>query len=322
VLSTLANLVIEDKKRVISFVQEQINLLKCHTTRRRYSPDFLILSSLIHSISPHAYHFMYNCPYITLPHPSTIKRLCSHYNLNPQIEQSDENLLLYIKDKSMYLKEKDKTVVLLMDEIHIKPFLDFKSGNILGMSYNREGVATTAYVFMVQSITSTYKDVIHIAPVKKLTAEQLHHFVLQLIVGMEKIGFKIFCIASDNNAINRKAISQFATPPTLSIVYPHPVNPTRPLFFIIDCVHLLKCIRNNWINQKNDDTCLFFPDFEDSLCGDTNQSLKTASFLALRKIHENELNNLIKYCHTLSVKSLCPNNFERQNVKLALQIFN
>ena len=34
-----------------------------------------------------------------------------------------------------------------------------------------------------------------------------------------------------------------------SIVYPHPSDNARPLFLILDSVHILKCIRTNWLNQ-------------------------------------------------------------------------
>ena len=82
------------------------------------------------------------------------------------------------------------------------------------------------------------------------------------MVSLEKIGFTVISIITDNNAINRKAMSSFASPPQLSIAYPHPCNPIRPLFYILDSVHILKCIRNNWFNQKLDRKCFKFPPFK------------------------------------------------------------
>lgn len=52
-------------------------------------------------------------------------------------------------------------------------------------------------------------------------------------------------------------MSLFTESPHLSIVYPHPADKSRPLFYVVDPVHILKCIRNNWINQKNPGTCFF-----------------------------------------------------------------
>lgn len=103
-------------------------------------------------------------------------------------------------------------------------------------------------------------------------------------------------------------------------MYQHPSDPSRPLFFVIDPVHILKCIRNNWINQKNDQICFYFPEIQ----GDTPQSerMQTASFATIRDLHSKECDQLLKYGYGLSRKALYPSNLERQDVKLALQIFN
>ncbi|GFU12857.1 hypothetical protein TNCV_3574161 [Trichonephila clavipes] len=42
-----------------------------------------------------------------------------------------------------------------------------KGGNILGMAYNSEQAATSAYVLMIQSLLSPLKEIVHIMPVKK-----------------------------------------------------------------------------------------------------------------------------------------------------------
>ncbi|KAH7953124.1 hypothetical protein HPB49_004983 [Dermacentor silvarum] len=96
--------------------------------------------------------------------------------------------------------------------------------------------------------------------------------------------------------------------------------PSRPLFFVIDPVHILKCIRNNWINQKNDQICFCFPEIQ----GDTPESerMQTASFAKIRDLHSKECDQLLKYGYGLSRKALYPSSLERQDVKLALQIFN
>lgn len=40
--------------------------------------------------------------------------------------------------------------MLLMDEIHIKPYLDYKGGNIISAAYNTNEAAKSAYVFMLK----------------------------------------------------------------------------------------------------------------------------------------------------------------------------
>lgn len=47
------------------------------------------------------------------------------------------------------MKSHKKYIVLLMDEIHIQPYLDYKGGNI-GITCNKESLVTSAYVFMIK----------------------------------------------------------------------------------------------------------------------------------------------------------------------------
>ncbi|GFT38193.1 THAP-type domain-containing protein [Trichonephila clavipes] len=170
------------------------------------------------------------------------------------------------------------------------------------MAYYSEQAATSADVFMIQSLLSPLK-VVHIMPVKKIDREKLFAVAKKTIVELDGIGFKVIGVVSDNNSINRTAMSNFSVPPKLSIVYPHPSDSSNPLFFVIDSVHIFKCIRNNWINQKNAGQCFYFPDFEDH-----------NKFPLLEA-------NFSKFAYGLTLKALCPTNLEKQNAKLVLKIF-
>ena len=138
---------------------------------------------------------------------------------------------------------------------------------------------------------------------------------------MEEIGFKVLCVIKDNNAINKNAMSLFCTSAKLSIVYSHPVMKFRPLFFILDSVHILKYFRNNWLGQKDASKYMIFPKF----CFNGNHELdnvQSASFCTLQKLHALESQSLLKYCYKMTAKTLSSSNLERQNVNLVLQIFN
>ena len=64
-----------------------------------------------------------------------------------------------------------------MDEIHVKAVLDYKGGAIVGAASEAEENAKTAFVSMVSSLLSSYKDVVHILPVSKLSGELLFHYI-------------------------------------------------------------------------------------------------------------------------------------------------
>lgn len=320
VISLLDNLNVtldDSQKTTVQFIIEQLKLLLSSKFCIRYSSEILVFCSILYSISPHAYKFLRNSGFISIPHPRTLQKLCSSLNTNPQIEQSPENFLHYIKTKMPLIKSPaDKTVIMMIDEIHIKPYLDYKGGNIVGAAYNNENAANSAYVFMLQSLLSSFKEVVHIMPVKTLDSNELHKIIRKTIIGLHGIGFKVIGVVSDNNSINRKAMHNFSSPPTLCTKYEHPCDQNSPLFFLIDSVHLLKCIRNNWINQKNENQCFIYPDFDNS------NKMCEANFATLKHLHEIECHNIVKYAKTLTLKSLSPTSMEKQNVKLALKIFD
>ncbi|XP_049269282.1 uncharacterized protein LOC125757644 [Rhipicephalus sanguineus] len=121
-LDNLSNgdLLPEEKLEALEFLKEQLRLLLKEQGAVRYSSDLLILASIFHTISPHAYKFVRNTGKLMLPHPSTILRLCSKYNVSPANEQSDEGFLQYITKKVSLLKPHERVVTLMLDEIHIQ----------------------------------------------------------------------------------------------------------------------------------------------------------------------------------------------------------
>lgn len=250
--------VCSEQKNIFKNIQEQLSFFNHKKNSVRYNPETLVTSSLLFSISPSAYKFLYEADYIFLPHPSTIRRLCS--NTSNIITETTENGFLYdIKQRFPYLEPKERHITLMMDEIHIKPFYDYKGGNILGKSFNSTECATSAYVFMVQSLLSPFKEVIHILPTKNITAAELHDILKKIILGLEKIGFCVVVVASDNNSINRKCMSLFLSPPQLNIVYPHPSDPLRPLFFCDRCCTFVKINPKQLVKSKSFEMCILFP---------------------------------------------------------------
>ena len=92
--------------------------------------------------------------------------------------------------------------------------------------------------------------------------------------------------------------------------------PTCKIFLLFDSVHIFKCIRNNWINLKNYRKTLTFPEI------DNLGNMLQASFVDLEVIHNLEMSKILKKAPQLTWKALHLHSLERQNVKLALKIFN
>ncbi|KAK7861885.1 hypothetical protein R5R35_001482 [Gryllus longicercus] len=309
-------------EKPVTFMLEKIKLLTKKRSAYQHSSWFLILSCMLFTISPHSYKYLKHLGFLIFPHPSTIRRLCSSFGLGPQMEQSANNFLKYTRNKYFgKLSENDKLVTLMMDEIHLKSLMDFKAGNFVGTACNNQLLASSAHTFMISSLLSDLKEVVHIVPVNKMCAEDLQSILKKIILGLEQIGFNVLCVISDNSSINRRCMQLFSPEEELKCMYNHPVEKSKPLFFLFDSVHLLKCLRNNWINQKNEYSCMYYPDFANE-DGDAHDIVGTASFAALRQLYDIEEKKMVKHAYALTLKALYPSSLERQNVSLALQVFN
>ena len=127
----------------------------------------------------------------------------------------------------------------------------------------------------------------------------------------------VHVICTNNYPINVSLFKSFSPDQnTLTPEVIHPCDPSRPLFLIFDFVHILKTIRNNWLNLKDFNRTFLFPKF-----GDFNV-LNLASFEDIRSLYKTDQHSVVKLAPRLTTKACYPSNFERQNVNLALKIFN
>ncbi|KAH9382581.1 hypothetical protein HPB48_010345 [Haemaphysalis longicornis] len=105
---------------------------------------------------------------------------------------------------------------------------------------------------------------------------------------------------------------------TNDFVFPHPCDAQRPLFFVIDPVHILKCVRSNWL--KTNDQCFWFPAFKPDETG--QRQMLYAYFKTIKAAYGLECDQLLRYGYTVSRKAVSPSDIGKQNVQLALQVFS
>ena len=91
---------------------------------------------------------------------------------------------------------------------------------------------------------------------------------------------------------------------------------------MFDPVHIVKCIRNNWINQKDTNTTFIFPSIDNYFSETFPYHLSIASFKDLRKIYKSEQYPTAKIAHQLTSKVVWPSVLERQSVPLALAVWD
>jgi len=223
----------------------------------------------------------------------------------------------YLKKKVNLLEEKEKMCCLLLDEVYVKQEMTYKGGKVEGLVH--EGttteLASTVQVFMITSIMSKYKDVVGLFPVKNLNTELLYKLTKDVLCILTEIGFKVLCLISDNNKVNRNTFVKLCG----GVLKPKFVNPfceTQNIYVLFDTVHLFKCIRNNWLNQVDNKQSVIFPNFEN------NELKEFANVADLKHLHSSEEHKCVKLAPALSKKVLYPTSIERQNVLLCCKLFD
>ena len=221
----------------------------------------------------------------------------------------------YLSNKVQYLKPSELLVILQLDEIHIKPKLTYKCGKLIGNAGNNaQHQANRIQCFMISSVLSSNKDVVSLVPVQKMTTHDLTVMTQEVIQNVTRAGYRIVSVISDNNVVNRKMFMELSGTGRLVPYIQNPINVDERIYILFDTVHLLKCIRNNWINDV--EKSFTFPDFSD------NTVILNAVFSDLINIYHMEKESILKDGYKLTWKSLFPNNIDRQNVKLALKVFD
>jgi hypothetical protein len=97
----------------------------------------------------------------------------------------------------------------------------------------------------------------------------------------------------------------------------HPLSSGKRLFFLFDSVHLLKCIQKTtgWAKMTCENT-FSFP------IATSGSSVCQASFSHVRQLYNSEVDIVVKLASGLTHRALYPSNLERQNVQLALKVFD
>lgn len=304
------------KARAFRHLHEQCALWQ--QSQPRYTPELMRWAFQIFSLSPTAYAFMReSC--LVLPHPVYLRTLSSGFTMEPGVKCDTH--AKYLEKKCKLLAVHERFVTLLLDEIYVNPRITYKAGNLQGFASNSTECAmtqaTTVQAFLMCSLLSDNTDMAALVPVKNINGKYLTDITMNVIRMVENAGYRVVCIISDNNKINGNMFAALSAG-KLSSYVEHPLDSSRKLFFLFDSVHIMKCVRNNWINQKDGAQTLTYPDFDN----EESAVLHRASFVAVKELYDSEKACLVKLAPTLSQKSLYPSSTERQSVRLMLSIFN
>ena len=244
---------------------------------------------------------------------------CSYEQLRDLMVLPSKRKLQYITssvDKDQVLREtfnkvsnpQQKNVFLLVDEVQIRPTVAYSGGVLSGMAVNiPDCKATSMLCIMTKSLHKGPSLMLSVTPVHKLTAAYQFERVKEAAAAVEKAGGRVIGSITDNHKVNQQYCKLFDRPGDCSATAKHPLDNKRLWFLLFDTVHLLKCIRNNWISEKCQRMSL--------------DKQKIALFEDVKKLYEAERDSVLKTT-PLTQAAVNPSRLQLQNVQHVLRVFN
>ena len=219
----------------ISFLTEQLSLVFCKPSQKRYSSSLLAMAVMWQKISPSAYRHMYHEDVLTLPTERRIRQLTSA-------------IKAYLRARISRLEAKDLLISVLIDEIYSSKQVQYVNGSFYGNE--DENVSKTVLSIMIASIAGKYRDVIAMIPCSSLNAEKQYEIWSKLLPPLCEIGFDPVATITNGNHVNHKFFKDLVCCGTLNLCISNPCNQLIDKFLLFDTVHIFKCFYTNFLNKE------------------------------------------------------------------------
>ena len=202
--------------------------------------------------------------------------------------------------------EQQKLSLLLVDEVKIRPTVAYGSGCLNGMAKNDpDSKASSMLCIMMKSLHRGPSLMISVIPVHKMTAKYQFSCVINAARIIEKAGGTVVGSITDNHKVNQQYCKLFQRTKDYCAI--HPLDENRFWYLLYDTVHLLKCIRNNWITEKCQRITL---DHEN-----------IGNFSDIIDLYKSENGSILKST-PLTYSAVYPSKLQLQNVQHVLKVFN
>ena len=295
----------ETEFKKMSFITEQLHLMKKKPQNRRYSKNTILTSTILQSHSTACYEALVKNDILTLPSVSSIRRICHGFQCDTEQQMKD-----YLVLRRKNLNEFEANVVLIFDEMYVYKTMDYSSNTFFGLATNKNALATTVLTFMIKSLAGKYCDIVGMFPLQGFNVQTLDDIFKKVMTLVLGAGFDCICAVSDNHPINRGFFKSLGAGDLLHCV-PNPCDSQKQLFLLIDPTHNVKNIYNNFQRRK----ILKFPRTEDfdEIVGNFNH---------IRSLYDEERHLSLRMAHKLNDKVLNPSVTNRTSAKLAAAIFH
>lgn len=232
----------EDKQllSLLFFLCEQLRLMQVSKHARNYSTSLICTSFLWQMTSTGLYKKLKDV--FLLPSIRRLQQLSQNTSVRPCRLDTE-----YLTRRTSHLTERNKIVLLIIDEVYTAQRMEYQNGQLIGLTENGSK-AKTVLTFMVQSLFSKFKDVVYLAPVDRLNTLQLNSYFESLLEQLSHFVF-VQAVSVDNHVVNRTFYQQLCGGVHRTSIE-HPCVAGERLFLLFDATHNMKNIFNNWVSEK------------------------------------------------------------------------
>jgi len=278
-----------------SFTPGQMKMfMKPGAKKTHWTAEDICAAISLRSVSPKAYRYLRNVRKIPLPALSTLRKWVANFNLEEGILQ---DVLRIMHSKGQGMSALEKITVLCFDEISVS--------KQVGIEKRREqviGPASKCQVMVVRGLFARWKQPIFYKFDQNMTKE----IILDAITQLYNIGYKVVAMTSDLGSTNQALLKQFgiqAIDDDAKTYFEHPCDAHSNVHVFADVPHLMKLLRNHFL---------------DSGFWINGHFVSRSPLEKLLQLNSGDL----KIAFKLSRTHLDVHGSQRQNVKLAAQVFS
>lgn len=272
------------------FTKGQLKKMERPSKRMRWSEEDISNAITVHAAGPRSYRLLLKKGF-PFPAVITLKKWCAKIELYPGII----NCVLKII-KKVEMEPFDKICVLSFDEMKVKEKIcyDKKKDETLK-------AAKYVQVAMIRGLFGNWKQPIYYDFDRKMTESLL----FSIINAVQSCGFDVVAMVCDLGGTNQGLLKELNISVQQSS-FPNPADATKKIYVFADVPHLLKLIRNNFVDSDGFviDDRLIHKGIIEELVSQTNDKSD------------------LSVAYKISASNLNVRGAERQKVKLAAKLFS
>lgn len=276
------------------FTDTQINALLSNKKVANYSDTDISEAMTLHSYSSKAYNYLREKKQLPLPSVTTLNRRVSKLDIEPGVLLPVIQLL---KQKTKKMSDFERLCVLSFDETSVASSWTYDKG-----TDNLCAPKSKLQCAMLRGLASPWKQLVYY----NFDTDMTKDILFDIIVQVEEAGFLVVAMVSDMGPANVKLWRSLSVDIN-NTSFLNPACGDRDIFVFADAPHLIKLIRNNFLDS--------------GIRLDGKNGCKTATNGCVREIIQRSVKDL-KTTFKLSDRHVHVYGTQRMNVRLAAQLLS